>query len=321
MIRGLVIGKFMPLHLGHIALIRFAASQCDELLVSMTYKPDDPIDGRLRFGWIKEYFKDDPQIKPAISEDDFDQESLPIDDRTKLWATFIQKRFPSIDILFTSEDYGNSFANDLAIKHISFDRDRKLNPVSASKIQERPFDYWQFIPEIVRPFFVKKICFYGPESTGKSAMAKLMAKAYDTEFAPEVAKEIITSNDFTVDDIVRIGHAQTERVKEKLKTANKILICDTDLITTEIYSKKYLRVVPEVLFELEKETHFDLYFLFDIDVPWVADGLRDLGNQREGMLKIFETELAKRNISFIRVKGNWAEREAIIKKAIDLLVD
>jgi HTH-type transcriptional repressor of NAD biosynthesis genes len=34
MIRGLVIGKFMPVHNGHIALINFAASQCDELIVS-----------------------------------------------------------------------------------------------------------------------------------------------------------------------------------------------------------------------------------------------------------------------------------------------
>ncbi len=132
----------MPLHLGHIALIRFAASNCDELIVSMTYKLNDPIDGKLRFSWIEEYFKNDPQIKPAISVDDFDQESLPINERTKLWSTFIKNRFPSADILFTSEDYGEPFANHLGIKHSSFDKERKLTPISASKIRERPFDYW-----------------------------------------------------------------------------------------------------------------------------------------------------------------------------------
>ncbi len=309
----------MPLHLGHIALIRFAASNCDELIVSMSYKPNDPIDGPLRFNWIKECFKNDFQIKPAISVDDFDQESFPINERTKLWSAFIEKRFPSIDILFTSEDYGEPFANHLNIKHLSFDPERKLTPVSASKIRETPFDYWQFIPEIVRPFFVKKICFYGPESTGKSTMAKRFAQLYNTEFVPEVARDLITSNDFTVDDIIRIGHAQTERVKEKLKTANKFLFCDTDLITTQIYSKKYLGVVPEILLELEKEIRYDKYFLFDIDVPWIADGLRDLSNQREEMLEIFENELTKRNIQFIRVKGDWKEREKTIKSAIDSL--
>jgi len=317
--RGLVIGKFMPLHLGHIALIRFAASYCDELIVSLTYKPGEPIDGKLRFDWINEYFKGDLAIKPAISEDDFDQESLPINERTKLWSIFIKKRFPSVDVLFTSEDYGGPFASHLGIKHVSFDPERKRNPVSASKIRERPLAYWQYIPEIVRPYFVKKICFFGPESTGKSTMAKNFAQLYHTEFVPEVAREIITSNDFTVDDIIRIGHAQTNRVKEKLKTANQFLFCDTDIITTQVYSKKYLGVVPEILFELEREIHYDMYFLFDIDVPWVADGLRDLGRQRKPMLTLFEEALVTRNIKFVRVHGDWKERGRIIQTVLDSL--
>jgi HTH-type transcriptional repressor of NAD biosynthesis genes len=166
---------------------------------------------------------------------------------------------------------------------------------------------------------IKLICFYGPESTGKSSMAKHFAQLYNTEFVPEVARELITSNDFTVDDIIRIGHAQSQRVKEELKTANKFLFCDTDLITTQIYSKKYLGVVPEILFILEKEIHYDKYFLFDIDVPWVADGLRDLHNQRKEMLKIFESELIKKSIRFVWVKGDWKKREEIIKAELDLL--
>ena len=307
----------MPLHSGHIALIQFAASQCDELIVSMTYKTDDPINGQLRFGWIEEYFKNDPKIKPAISLDDFDREELPLNKRIKLWAGFVKKSFPPIDVLFSSEEYGEPFAKELGVNHISFDRKRKLTPVSATDIRQKPFQYWRFIPEIVRPFFVKKICFYGPESTGKSVMAKRFAEVYHTEFVPEVARELITSNDFTVNDIIRIGHAQTERVKEKLKTANKFLFCDTDLITTQIYSMKYLGTVPEILFELEKEIQYDKYFLFDIDVAWVADGLRDLDNQRDEMMKIFEEELLKRKIQFIRVKGNWKERKAIIVKEIE----
>jgi len=318
--RGLVIGKFMPLHFGHIALIRFAASQCDELIVSMTYKPNDPIDGELRFGWIKEYFKHDLKIKPSVNLDDFDQESLPIEARMNLWVAFIQKRFPPMDTVFSSEKYGDLFAKELGANHVSFDLGKRLTPVSAFLIRQAPFQYWQFIPNVVRPYYVKKICLYGPESTGKSTMARRFAEIYNTEFVPEVAKEIITSNIFTADDIIRIGHTQTERVNEKLKSANKILFCDTDLITTEIYSKKYLGVVPEVLFEIEKEIQYDLYFLFDIDVPWVADGMRDLGNQREEMLKIFEMELIKRSIPFILVKGNWTEREEVIKKAIDFLI-
>lgn len=169
---------------------------------------------------------------------------------------------------------------------------------------------------------IKKVCFYGPESTGKSTMARRMAELYKTEWVPEVAREFVTSNDFTIDDIIKIGHAQTNLVLEETKTANKILFCDSDLITTQIYSRYYLKVVPPVLFELEKQIKYDLYFLFDIDVPWVADGLRDLGenDKRKEMFEVFKKELAKRNIEYILVSGNWGERELIIKQEVNKLL-
>src|SRR5436853_130429 len=143
--RGLVIGKFMPIHNGHIALINFAAAQCDELIVSMSFTPHDPINAELRFIWIQQIF----QIQPNI------------------------------------------------------------------------------IPDVVKPYFVKKVCFYGPESTGKSTLAEKMAKYYHTVFVPEVARELITSNDITIDDIIKIGQTQTNRVKDKASLANKIVFCDT----------------------------------------------------------------------------------------------
>lgn len=74
--RGLVIGKFLPIHNGHVALIRFAASQCDELLVSMSYTATDTIDSQLRFSWIQEIFKDELNIKVHCILDDFDDEAL-----------------------------------------------------------------------------------------------------------------------------------------------------------------------------------------------------------------------------------------------------
>ena len=167
---------------------------------------------------------------------------------------------------------------------------------------------------------IKKICFYGPESTGKSTMARHMAEIYKTEFVPEVSREIVTSNNFTVEDIIKIGHAQTERILEKTKTANKILFCDTDLITTQIYCRHYLKEVPHVLIELEKLIKYDLYFLFEPDVPWVADGLRDLGEKRKEMLDVFKGELDKRSISYVSVTGSWEEREEIIKREVDKLL-
>lgn len=319
--RGLVIGKFMPIHNGHIALINFAASQCDELIVSMSYTPEDKINPTLRFHWIKAVFKNQPKIKPAIIIDDFDIENLDIQERTLIWANKMQEIYPKIDVIFSSEDYGEPFAINLGAAHILFDQSRKSTPISATLIRANPFKYWNFIPNEVRPYYVKKICFYGPESTGKSTLAEKMALHYHTDFVPEMARELISSNDISVDDIIRIGIAQTERVNEKTKTANKILFCDTDLITTKIYSKHYLNKVPEILSKLENEVTYDIYFLLDIDTEWVADHLRDFGDKRLEMFDLFKAELENRGINYIKIRGNYQEREERVKSIIDLILE
>lgn len=318
--RGLVIGKFMPVHQGHMALIQFAASQCEQLIVSMSYTNLDPIPALIRINWLKELLKHYPTISVEQSLDDFDDPSLPLEERTKIWAKFIQKRFPPIDVIISSEDYAAPFSRHLGVKELIFDKMRSQFPVSATQIRNRPLQHWIYIPQVVRPYFVKKICFYGPESTGKSFMAKRMAEFYQTEFVPEVAREIVDSNDFTLNDIIRIGEAQTKRVLEKAQTAKRFLFCDTDLITTEVYCRHYLKEVPDILYELEKQIQYDAYFLFEVDVPWVADGLRDLGGRRREMFDVFKSELDQRKINYHIVSGTWAEREAFIREKLDELI-
>jgi HTH-type transcriptional regulator, transcriptional repressor of NAD biosynthesis genes len=318
--RGLVIGKFLPIHQGHIALIEFAAVQCDELIVSMSYTLNDAIPAALRFSWIVELFQDNPKIKANLLLDDFDDESLDLPERTRIWADVIRKHYPSIHLLFSSESYGDPFARNLNAAHIQFDPVRKFVPVSASQIRSNPFQYWNFIPEVVRPHFVKKICFYGPESTGKSTMAATMAKKFNTEFVPEVAREMLITNDFSVDDIIRIGKAQTERVHEKTRTANKILFCDTDLITTQIYSQHYLGMVPQILYDLEKEVNYDVYFFMDINTEWIPDGLRDLGHRRQEMFETFKKALNDRNIPYIFLTGDREKKEEIVITTVKALL-
>lgn len=321
--RGLIIGKFLPPHQGHVALTEFAARQCDELIVSISDAKDDVIEAEIRLNWLKHLFKSYPDIKFHLLEDNFDNVHLPLEERTRIWADVIRKVYPPVHFVFSSEAYGEPFAKHLNAKHISFDPERKAFPVSASQIRKSPYPYWDFIPEIVKPYFVKKICFYGAESTGKSVMTKKMAEKYRTKFVPEVAREMITSNTFSREDIIAIGREQTARVFQQLKKANKVLFCDTDVITTQIYSRHYLKVVPPVLYEFERMVEYDLYFLFEIDTEWVKDGLRDQGSAeaRQNMHRIFKEELERRKINYITVQGNWEERERIVSRAIDLILN
>lgn len=322
MTRGLIIGKFLPPHNGHVGLIEFGLRQCDELIVSVSEAKTDIIPVETRVNWLKHIFRDQSQVKIFAIEDNFDNPELELDERTRVWADVMRKTYPQIDVVFSSEAYGEPFAKNLGAKHFSFDPERKQFPVAASKILNSPFRNWEFIPNVVRSYFVKKICFYGAESTGKSVMTKTMAEKYHTSFVPEVAREMLTSNTFNREDIIAIGREQTARVFKQARIADKILFCDTDVITTQVYSRHYLKVVPPVLYEFERMVQYDLYFLFEIDTPWVSDGLRDLGadESRKQMHQIFKNELDRRGINYITVRGTWQQREAIVSKAIDMIL-
>ncbi len=318
--KGLVFGKFMPVHAGHIALIEFAASYCDALIVSMSYTPNDPISPDLRLSWLQALFGHRSTIEIVSEPDDFHDDSLPLEAATNLWAAFIRRRFPEVDGFICSEAYGEPLSRHSGLPVVYFDVARQRVPVSATLIRQHPFRYWDFIPAVVRPYFVKKVCLYGPESVGKTSMAQQLAEQYQTAFVPEVARAMLTSNEFTVDDIIRIGYAHTQALFGTMAVANKILFCDTDVITTAIYSDHYLHEIPPVLHKLEAQVTYDRYFLLDIDVPWVADGLRDLGHRRAEMFHRFKDALDQRGIAYTLVSGDWAQRMIIITTEIDQLL-
>lgn len=310
--RGIVTGKFMPLHKGHIGLVRFALAHCDELIVSVMANASDRIPAEKRFNWVRDEFMRYVKIKVVQTE-------VPGPDH-QTWTSKMNDQFGPFQYVFGSSDLDEALAEVMGATYVTFDPGRTENPVSGEDILNHPFRYWELIATQARGYFVKRICFYGPESTGKSTLAQRMAARYQTEFVPEVAKEFITSNQFTVDDIIRIGHAQQERVQQKTAVANKILFCDTDLITTEIYSDVYLNTVPPVLKLLESKTSYHQYFLFDISVLWVADGLRDLGGKRSEMFQRFRSELDQRSIPFILLSGTYEDRENRVIQFVDSLL-
>lgn len=131
---------------------------------------------------------------------------------------------------------------------------------------------------------------------------------------------MLITNDFTVDDIIAIGLAHDQRIEQQSAIANRLLFCDTDVITTQIYSRHYLGVVPDILYALERKTTYALYILLDIDVPWIADGLRDLGHRRDEMLQVFRQELDQRGIPYLTVSGDFERRERVVVDAVDALL-
>ncbi len=312
MIRGFVIGKFCPLHTGHIALIEFARQHCDELVILVCASDKETITGSVRLQWLQQTFIGNAKIKPALFqylENELPNTSVSSRAVSKCWANKIQLLYSGIDIVFSSEPYGDYLAELLNCRHLSFEPARNLHKISATDIRTNPFRYWHFIAASARPFFVKKICISGTESTGKSTLANRLALHYQTGFVSEMARGIIDqTNECTEQHLQLIAKQQARAIKEKLQTANRILFVDTDINITRSYSKFLFNKNLYVPDWIEKVHQYDLYLYLENDAPYIQDGTR-LDLERRNRLNIYyKKELADRSIPFELVTGNWQER-------------
>lgn len=176
----------MPLHTGHIKLIEFGAQQVEKLIVLVAYKRDEPIDGQLRYARVKEQFKDRADIIVHYL-DCTDMSDSPVADRevSREWASYLNTTFPEVEVLFSSEPYGDFVAEYGNFKHICYDQARTTTPISATMIRNDPIAYRDYIPKHIQPYFVKKVCIVGTESTGKSTITKRLAEYFSTSYVTE----------------------------------------------------------------------------------------------------------------------------------------
>lgn len=305
-------GKFYPLHLGHIGLIQFAQKQCDELVVLVCASNTENIEGSTRLKWIQETFNNNPKIKPTLlnySEQEQPNTSISSKDVSKVWATKIISTIGKIDVVFSSEIYGEYLSKFLKCNSVLFEPLRTTNNISASGIRENIFKNWYYIANSAKPYFVKKICISGTESTGKSILTEKLALHFQTAFVPEMAREIVeVTDECTEQHLKQIAELQAKEINKKLKTANKFLFIDTDINTTRSYSKFLFG--KELLVEnwIEEANQSDLYLFLDADAPHIQDGTR-LDKQRRDELNIFHKKvLTDKGIKFELVTGNWQQR-------------
>jgi len=106
------------------------------------------------------------------------------------------------------------------------------------------------------------------------------------------------------------------------KKATDILICDTDLLETKVYSEAYyVGHCDPILEKYALENTYDLYLLTNIDIPWEKDDLRDKPDERERMFGYFKDTLEKYNRNFITLSGDKKTRLKIAVQHIDKLLE
>ncbi|OWP84034.1 DUF4301 family protein [Flavobacterium columnare] len=169
-----------------------------------------------------------------------------------------------------------------------------------------------------------RITTYGPESTGKTTLARDLANHFNTAWIVEYARDFLTEildkegRICEEKDLLPIAIGQITIENEALKKAQRFLFCDTNALVTKVYSDIYYNQCSPQLEEAANLHHYDLYFLTDKDIPWEADGLRDSAEYRNLSFEVFKKNLIQYNKPFIQISGNREER---LKKAIKIVED
>lgn len=324
---GMYGGSFNPLHQGHVRCMIQAANLCERLIVVISSgKNRDEIDARIRYRWIYQMTKHLPDVKIFILEDECESkaaygEQQWFEDAEKVKAFAGEP----IDAVFCGSDYGeDSFWSKCYpdAELIILPR----NGISSTEIRKDIYGHWDWIPEIVRPYYVKKVLLIGSESTGKSTLTQNLALHYNTNFMEEAGRDISERSGTDVlmipQDFTDILLTHKQREIEALQHSNKILFEDTDCLITGFYidflegkDKERNANLAEAISALNE---YDLIFFCEPDVKFVQDGDRSeiIAADREKYTNILKEIYRSHGYEFISLSGSYQER---YEKAVSLV--
>lgn len=173
-----------------------------------------------------------------------------------------------------------------------------------------------------RPPKVKKVAVVGPECTGKSDLSEFLASHYNTEWVPEYARGYLDNlvRPYEQHDLLTIAHGQLRLEDKYENTCSELMICDTNLYVIKVWSEfKFGSCHPEILRYIASRK-YDLYLLTQIDLPWVADPLREHPEKREELYAIYLKEMKNQPVPCVEIKGPREQRRRIAVDAIDKIL-
>lgn len=258
-----------------------------------------------------------------------DNAALEIDHRRFCAQVYMQWVNQPLDAVYTSETYGSGFVSEInkifeeetelpaKVLHRFVEIERKSVPISATQIRADPYANRQFLSPLVYASFVKRVCFLGAESTGKSTLTEALARKFNTHVAKEYGRDlwIERQGNLSFSDMILI--AKTHIANEERVAADRFryLFVDTSPLTTWLYSLHYFGKAEDELTLLTSRA-YDLTFLCLADFPFVQDGTRISQEFRMQQQQAYLNELGKRNIPYIVLSGSLDERISQVEKAL-----
>ena len=332
---GLTMGKFLPFHKGHELLLKTAYNICDWLIVLVGTSDDDLFSFEQRKDWIinainsfdcnliiinqKELDKNAPKDKNGTITDPKYWDEW-IKDTLKLLFLngFKKDRMYYPTHVFTSDLYGERVAKELDMIWVPVDPNRETIHISGTEIRNNPVENFNYLPQYVKADLAKKVAIIGPESTGKSTLAKHLANKFKCEYVPEYGRTLAEArkNNLTKKDFEIIFKTQDFFLRNALNNLGDVplVISDTEAITTEVWYEHFFSSVCD-----KHESDFDLYILLAPTTPFIQDGTRLTNEkQRWAMFSELKNELVKRNKRSIHLYyDSFDLRTEIIEQTIN----
>jgi NadR type nicotinamide-nucleotide adenylyltransferase len=169
-----------------------------------------------------------------------------------------------------------------------------------------------------------RVVLIGPECTGKTWLARELASHYGVPWSEEYARLFVEEHPRQVvyGDVDTIGSGQQAGEDEALSQARRagarLVIHDTDLVSTAVYSWHYYGDCPAWIEPAASARRSDLYLLHQTDVPWVADGHQRVDPDRRAELFVrFRATLAALETTVVEIGGGWDDRRRAAIAAVD----
>ena len=300
--RGLVVGKFCPLHDGHRLVIDAALAACEHVVIISYTKPGFAgYETDKRAAWLETLY---PQTTRLVVDDAWlaqcaaAGEEMPFtvlpdnggpEELHRQFCAWLCERYlgGAVEAVFTSEDYGDGFARALTeqfrktdpalpeVAHICVDKARAQVPVSGTKLRTDLFKHRAYVPDAVYRSMIKRIALLGGESTGKSTLSIALAKHLKTEYVAEYGRDLWEARNgvLAFEDYLHIAQTQIDWENKASLEADTYLVCDTTPLTTEFYSQSNCGRVDPQLAALAGRAYAHV-FLCAADFAFVQDGWR-----------------------------------------------